>query len=268
MTEPSRRRGSGAGAAILALTQGDPAGIGPEITLKAWLRRDEIGLPFCLLGDPDLMRRTVARLGLSVPVERATIADAADVSRRALPVAPVGDAAAAEPGKPDPATAAATLASIEEAVRLPRARGGRGPRPHPPPARPGRGGGPRPHPDREARPLPGGLFPPGPHRVPGGAVGRARPDAAASGHDAVVRGARRRAGDRPHPAGAGSREPDDGADRQDVADRRRRPAPALRHRAAAARARRAQPARRRERLAWRRGRGGRRARGCGARPGG
>src|SRR3954469_16350765 len=121
MTEPSRRRGSGAGAAILALTQGDPAGIGPEITLKAWLRRDEIGLPFCLLGDPDLMRRTVARLGLSVPVERATIADAADVFRRALPVAPVGDAAAAEPGKPDPATAAATLASIEEAVRLARA---------------------------------------------------------------------------------------------------------------------------------------------------
>src|SRR5215213_4703979 len=121
MTEPSRRRGSGAGAAILALTQGDPAGIGPEITLKAWLRRDEIGLPFCLLGDPDFMRRAAARLGLRVPVERTTLADAADVFRRALPVAPVGEAIAAEPGKPDPATAAATLRSIEEAVRLARA---------------------------------------------------------------------------------------------------------------------------------------------------
>ena len=121
MTEPSRRRGSGAGAAILALTQGDPAGIGPEITLKAWLRRDEIGLPFCLLGDPDFMRRTAARLGLAVPVEHATIADAGAVFRRALPVAPMGVAVAAEPGKPDPATAAATLRSIEEAVRLARA---------------------------------------------------------------------------------------------------------------------------------------------------
>jgi len=121
MTEPSRRRGSGAGAAILALTQGDPAGIGPEITLKAWLRRDEIGLPFCLLGDPDFMRRTAERLGLRVPVERTTLADAADVFRRALPVAPVGEAVSAEAGKPDPATAAATLASIEEAVRLARA---------------------------------------------------------------------------------------------------------------------------------------------------
>ena len=121
MTEPSRRRGSGAGAAILALTQGDPAGIGPEITLKAWLRRDEIGLPFCLLGDPDFMRRTAARLGLAVPVEHATIADAGAVFRRALPVAPMGVAVAAEPGKPDPATAAAIIASIEEAVRLARA---------------------------------------------------------------------------------------------------------------------------------------------------
>src|SRR5215203_2672698 len=97
MTEPSRRRGSGAGAAILALTQGDPAGIGPEITLKAWLRRDEIGLPFCLLGDPDFMRRAAARLGLRVPVERTTLADAADVFRRALPVAPWCEAVAVVP---------------------------------------------------------------------------------------------------------------------------------------------------------------------------
>ncbi|MFL5313886.1 MAG: hypothetical protein ACJ8A0_02245, partial [Microvirga sp.] len=104
MTEPSRRRGSGAGAAILALTQGDPAGIGPEITLKAWLRRDEIGLPFCLLGDPDFMRWAAERLGLAVPVERTTLADAAEVFRRALPVAPLGVTVAAEPGRPDPAT--------------------------------------------------------------------------------------------------------------------------------------------------------------------
>src|SRR5215218_4195371 len=121
MTEPSRRRGNGAVAAILALTQGDPAGIGPEITLKAWLRRDEIGLPFCLLGHPDFMRRTAERLGLAVPVERTTLADAAEGFRRALPVAPLGVTVAAEPGRPDPATAAATLRSIEEAVRLARA---------------------------------------------------------------------------------------------------------------------------------------------------
>src|SRR5260370_1215198 len=36
----------------LALTLGEPAGIGPDITIKAWLQRDELKLPpFYLLGD-------------------------------------------------------------------------------------------------------------------------------------------------------------------------------------------------------------------------
>ncbi|HEX8167421.1 MAG TPA: 4-hydroxythreonine-4-phosphate dehydrogenase PdxA [Beijerinckiaceae bacterium] len=118
MTAPSRRSGKEAGASILALTQGDPAGIGPEITLKAWLRRGEIGLPFVLLGDPAFMRRASGRLGLNVPVEGAPLEDAAAVFRRALPVVPLGPDVEAEPGRPDPATAAATIRSIEEAVRL------------------------------------------------------------------------------------------------------------------------------------------------------
>ena len=41
---------------ILALTSGDPNGIGPEITADAWLRRQERGVPaFYLLGDPRLL---------------------------------------------------------------------------------------------------------------------------------------------------------------------------------------------------------------------
>jgi 4-hydroxythreonine-4-phosphate dehydrogenase len=40
----------------LALTSGEPAGIGPDITIKAWLRRDELKLPaFYLLGDRDFL---------------------------------------------------------------------------------------------------------------------------------------------------------------------------------------------------------------------
>ena len=36
----------------LALTLGEPAGIGPDIAIKAWLRRNELNLPpFYLLGD-------------------------------------------------------------------------------------------------------------------------------------------------------------------------------------------------------------------------
>ena len=49
----------------LALTLGEPAGIGPDITLAVWQRRDELALPpFYLLGDPGLPRaaRAAARL--------------------------------------------------------------------------------------------------------------------------------------------------------------------------------------------------------------
>jgi 4-hydroxythreonine-4-phosphate dehydrogenase len=118
---PRPPRGEGAGASVLALTQGDPAGIGPEITLKTWLRRDEIGAAFFLLADPDFMRRTSAGSGLGVPVESVGLDDVAAVFPYALPVVPVGIAVAAEPGRPDPGAAAATIRSIEEAVRLARA---------------------------------------------------------------------------------------------------------------------------------------------------
>lgn len=105
----------------LALTQGDPAGIGPEITLRAWLAREEHGLaPFFVIGDPDFLETIAARLGLAVPLAEATPESAAQAFARALPVVrlPGNLAVAAEPGTPDPATAAGTLASIDEAVRL------------------------------------------------------------------------------------------------------------------------------------------------------
>ena len=108
----------------LALTQGDPAGIGPEITLRAWLAREEHGLaPFFVIGDPDFLSKIAARLGLAVPLAEATPENAAQAFARALPVVrlPGNLTVAAEPGTPDPASAAGTLASIDEAVRLVRA---------------------------------------------------------------------------------------------------------------------------------------------------
>ena len=42
----------------LALTLGEPAGIGPDITIKAWLHRKELKLPaFYLLGDCEVISR-------------------------------------------------------------------------------------------------------------------------------------------------------------------------------------------------------------------
>lgn len=108
--------------AVLALTQGDPAGIGPELALKAWLafRHDPDAPRFFLLSDPDFIAATAARLGLPVPVATATPADAAEIFGRALPIVPLGTPVAAEPGRPDPATGPATLRAIAEGVRLVR----------------------------------------------------------------------------------------------------------------------------------------------------
>ena len=47
----------------LALTSGEPAGIGPDIALAAWLRRNELELPpFYLLGDRDFLADAPRRL--------------------------------------------------------------------------------------------------------------------------------------------------------------------------------------------------------------
>ncbi len=54
-------------AAALALTQGDPSGIGPEIAVKAWRARAPGDHPFFLLADPDHLAGATAALGLDVP---------------------------------------------------------------------------------------------------------------------------------------------------------------------------------------------------------
>ena len=104
----------------LALTLGDPAGIGPELTLKAWLARDP-SRPFLALGDPDHYRRLAERFGLAVPVVEAEPERAGAIFPEALPVLPIALAAAPEPGRPDGANAAGTIAAIDRAVELVRA---------------------------------------------------------------------------------------------------------------------------------------------------
>jgi 4-hydroxythreonine-4-phosphate dehydrogenase len=103
----------------LAVTQGEPSGIGPEITLKAWLQRHEAAVPpFLVLGDPSLFKETAQALGWPVPVEAAGPGDAADIFRRALPVMPLSSMVSVVPGRPDPGTASATIESIDTAVAL------------------------------------------------------------------------------------------------------------------------------------------------------
>ncbi|MBN8873537.1 MAG: 4-hydroxythreonine-4-phosphate dehydrogenase PdxA [Rhodospirillales bacterium] len=106
----------------LALTMGDPAGIGGELTLRAWAALRQTGPAFVALDDPARLRALATRLGLDVPIRVVDSADAAGFAE-ALPVLPVPLAAEPVPGKPDPANAAAVVASIERATAL--ARGGK-----------------------------------------------------------------------------------------------------------------------------------------------
>jgi 4-hydroxythreonine-4-phosphate dehydrogenase len=101
----------------LALTLGEPAGIGPDITLAAWLGRDALALPpFYVLADPDFLARRARHLGLTVPL-RVVEADAAAATfGSALPVVPLGERVTAEPGRPDHSSAPAAIAAIRQAV--------------------------------------------------------------------------------------------------------------------------------------------------------
>src|SRR3954462_2017351 len=101
----------------LALTSGEPAGIGPDIALKAWLRRNELNLPpFYLLGDRAALERRARALSVEVRIADVRAEDAAGVFTDALPVVATGCNATAEPGRPDHTSADAAIASIRQAV--------------------------------------------------------------------------------------------------------------------------------------------------------
>lgn len=101
----------------LALTQGDPSGIGPELTLKAYAAREAARLPaFFVIADPAHLERVARALSIAIPIEETTPAAAAGVFARALPVVPVGRAVKGDFGAPQASDATATIASIERAV--------------------------------------------------------------------------------------------------------------------------------------------------------
>ena len=101
----------------LALSSGEPAGIGPDITIKAWLRRNELKLPaFYVLGDRDLFARRAKALGVEIALAEVRAEAALDTFADALPVVATGRTATAQPGQPDSSSAEAALASIRQAV--------------------------------------------------------------------------------------------------------------------------------------------------------
>jgi 4-hydroxythreonine-4-phosphate dehydrogenase len=103
----------------LALTLGDPAGIGPDITLLAWVAREhEFIPPFVFVGDPAVLDARATALGLSVPIRQVDDASAGlGLFPEVLPVLPVKVAGTVIAGQPDQA-AMAVEQSIANAVDL------------------------------------------------------------------------------------------------------------------------------------------------------
>lgn len=105
----------------LAISLGDPAGVGPELIAAAWSVREAEALPpFFAVGNRDLIQAAAQARGLAIPVVAIAAPDeAAAVFPHALPVLDVGTAPYA-PGQPDDAGAALALRALEVATSLVR----------------------------------------------------------------------------------------------------------------------------------------------------
>jgi 4-hydroxythreonine-4-phosphate dehydrogenase len=101
----------------LALTLGEPAGIGPDLALSVWRRRSELDVPpFYLVADPDFLKLRTDHLRLDVPIAIVTPRTAAATFGTALPVVAIDVPVTAAPGRPDRSSAPAAVASIRRAV--------------------------------------------------------------------------------------------------------------------------------------------------------
>ncbi|HXV00296.1 MAG TPA: 4-hydroxythreonine-4-phosphate dehydrogenase PdxA [Caulobacteraceae bacterium] len=100
----------------IALSLGDPAGIGPEIILKAWRTLKGSGPVFVAVGDFATLARAAG-----ADAEIAAVSSVAEVARifpHALPVIDMPLAASVVPGEPSSAVAAAIIGWIEAGARL------------------------------------------------------------------------------------------------------------------------------------------------------
>ena len=101
---------------LVAVTMGEPGGIGGEILVKAWMRLRNEETPFFAIDDPDRLRKiaecpgTIREIG--APEQAQQVFDTT------LPVLAETLAAPAPPGQRSPANAAVVIRSIQRAVSL------------------------------------------------------------------------------------------------------------------------------------------------------
>ncbi len=104
--------------APIGVSMGDPAGIGPEIILKAWQALRSENHPFLCIGDPAPLNAVAERLGMPAVRPISAAPEAADVFADALPCLPASTGLTVDvrPGQPDTAHAGMVLAAIRDGV--------------------------------------------------------------------------------------------------------------------------------------------------------
>ena len=103
----------------LALTMGEPAGIGGELTLMAWRALRARGPAFVAIDNAERLRAMAGRLDLDVPVAAIDGPEqAASVFATALPVLDRALGTPSIPGTLDGRNAAAAIGAIADAVAL------------------------------------------------------------------------------------------------------------------------------------------------------
>jgi 4-hydroxythreonine-4-phosphate dehydrogenase len=108
----------GRAARPLALTQGDPSGIGPEIAIKAWRTLREEGPTFFVLGDPTHFGRVSQTIDGDTILASSSVEDAPRLFKDALPIVPLKAHVSGEPGHPSLTDAPATVEAIERAAQM------------------------------------------------------------------------------------------------------------------------------------------------------
>ena len=98
----------------LAVTMGDPAGIGGELTVMAWMAREEAGVPpFYAIDDPARLSGIMADLSMpGTAIEIDDPAEAIAAFAHGVPVMPLPLPAPHPPSQPNPANATAVIAAI------------------------------------------------------------------------------------------------------------------------------------------------------------
>jgi 4-hydroxythreonine-4-phosphate dehydrogenase len=102
---------------MIAVSIGDPSGIGVDNVIKAWRMRDVHKTPpFIVIADPDHIAARALMLRININITHASPENAAQFFEHGLPVFPLTNKHIDTPQIPNPRNAAGILESIDRAV--------------------------------------------------------------------------------------------------------------------------------------------------------